>query len=166
MTPNHALTALVLVLASAAIASRSEAYTPDVTILARTCVAESGTILTADCAAILHVLERRGARVGRTAAETALRYASVHRAPQGELGRSVRYASLLTLAERAPAVVALVIAWVRGERVADPCPGAMHWGDAHRDRERAERAGWVRVRCTEPTANLFWREPRVIRGES
>lgn len=161
MTPNQAFIALVLLLASAAVASRSEAYTPDATILARTCVAESGTILTADCAAILHVLERRGARVGRTAAETALRYASVHRAPQGELGRSVRYASLMTLAERAPAVVALVIAWVRGERVADPCRGATHWGAPNgRDLERAQRAGWVRVRCTGPTANLFWREGR------
>lgn len=160
MRPDHALIALALVLASAAIATRSEAYTPDATILARTLVAEAGPHLVADHPAILHVLERRAARVGSTAAEVALRYASVHRAPQGEWGRTVRYASLLELAETAPSVVAMAVAWTRGDKAADTCPGATHWGDGGRDRERAERAGWVRVRCTEPTANLFWREGR------
>lgn len=125
--------------------------------LVRVIVAEAGPHLTADAPAIMHVLERRGARVGRSAADVARRYSPALRAPRGYWGRTVAAASPHELEAVAPGIVALVRGWLRGERAANTCPGADHWGaPTGADWERATRAGWRRVRCTRPTANAFW----------
>lgn len=160
MKPAHALTALALVLGCAGIAGQATAHeSTDEADLVRLLLAEAGPHRVADHRAILGVLERRALRVGSTAADVGRRYSPVFGRPTGFWGRTVRHASMRELEAVAPHVVALVRGWTRGEREPDPCPGSTHWGaPTGGDLERATRAGWLRVRCHEPTANAFWRE--------
>ncbi len=155
------LTAALLALASTA---RAQPFETDVETLATCLVSEAGPVLVADHPAILAVLQRRAERVGRTAAEVALRYCSVFSGRAGEHGRRVRRMRLMQLAEYAPLVVELVAAFWRGEPIPLTCAGEPdHWGARHgRDYERATRAGWRRVLC--PGArNAFWSSTRSER---
>lgn len=139
-----------------------------VLVLARTCAGEAGwSTRTGDCAAIVHVLLRRADRAGTTPIAMARAYS----AALGPGGRPwVRGLALdghepagwperLAWARYRPGWLALVrhVRDVLAGRVADPCPGAVHWGmRTGRDAQRARRAGWRLVECSAPTRNAFW----------
>ncbi len=147
-----------LCLATECEAQASVEYQSDLTTIGRCLVSEAGPVLAPDHAAILAVLDTRARRTPHsTAADIARRYCQVHRRPVGEHGRRVALMDALDLADAAPAVIDLVVRYLQGEHIDNPCPGAVHWGDRGRDMKRALRAGWRRVRCTERTRNLFWR---------
>lgn len=140
--------------------------------LARVCVAEAGwEVDTRDCAAIVHVLQRR-ARARHVALERMVRlYSSRHFDPRRTDPR--RWIADLRLAAERPDGWPSHALWehhrarwletiehvrdvLRGE-LDDPCDGAAdHWGMRHGpDLERARRAGWRLLDCGE-TRNAFW----------
>lgn len=143
-----------------------------VSAMARVCVAEAGfdADRTGDCAAIVHLLLRRAARLGWRPMVMVRRYASAH----FDAGRTDPRAWIVglnlegTQPPRWPSSVPWrvyrpqwlgllehVRAVMRGE-VADPCGGQSdHWGGAMDD-ERALRNGLRRIDCGPRVRNHFW----------
>jgi len=116
--------------------------------LARVAVLEAGFRSEVDHAAIWSVLRRRADRAGWPIERMAIAYSS-----------PVRRGHWPAWAADAPAsawerVRARAAAFLAG-KVPNPCPGALHWGDAYGDKARATRAGWRRVWC-RGAVNLFW----------
>lgn len=168
--------AALLALYAAILAGRIEAQARPTTnvALARVCVAEAGWDVTSgDCAAIVHLLERRADAQGIPVRRMAELYASRHFDPERTDRR--RWIVGLTIEARRPAGWPSGVPWrafrpawlstiahvdaVRRGDVADPCPGADHWGGPMDD-HRAIHAGWERVECAAETRNRFWLVPR------
>ena len=155
--------------------ARHNAETPDVggsspsrtsLVLARVAFAEAGLDNHEDHAAVWHVLRRRSRLLGISIEQTAKRYCSLYktnhkraqkirglRAEGHRLSDSPRRGRV---SERQAWIATIKRAqlFLKGN-VEDPCAEpAVHFGDRHGDKLRAERAGWRRVSC--PTKNLFW----------
>ena len=134
----------------------STAHAQDVEVLSRALIAEAGERVTPDHVAILHVLERRRqlpAYRDATLAEVAMRYCAIYRVrhPSPRQAELLR-ADLGELTLRAPRVVELVEAWLRGRRPRDPCRGRpLHWGSVS-DARGSRR---VRASCAKGTGNVF-----------
>jgi hypothetical protein len=168
----HAFALLLAAAASVLFARAALAQPSTATTLARKCVGESSW-RTDDCAAILHVLKRRGARVGVNAATMAARYgdsAYPSRPWVAQLEPKCEQppqwpASLAWRAHRVKclAVFATVAAFERGE-LRDPCAGATQWGsrtlasDVRRAQRALDSGRWALAKCS--TANAFYRELR------
>lgn len=162
--------------------------------VARICVSEASFARTDDCAAIVEVLRNRATRLGRSMLGMARAYApraTGRRAPRG--ARQAWVAALtLDLAEPAPwraynaaraARGLLPIPWTRYRpawawRIAEAedllrhprrvCEDAsvLHWGARYGvDWERAQRMGWIEVRCGTSSRNAFWRLPGGRAGD-
>lgn len=143
--------------------------------LARICAGEAGLVDAneiGDCAAIVHVLQRRAERQGVPLTYMTRAYSGRH---VGVEASPRPWVAGLRLDGRQPAEWPASASWARYRpawlelvrhvddvlegAVLNPCPGADHWG-GRMDDHRAERAGWTRIECDMPTRNRFWRVPR------
>lgn len=163
-----ALLALYAAILGGRVHAQNRVPSERVLVRARTCAGEAGwSTRTGDCAAIVHVLLRRSERAGVRPIEMARAYS----AALGPGGRPwVRGLALdghepagwprdLRWERYRPGWLALVshVRDVLAGRVADPCPGAVHFGARGGvDMRRARRAGWRLVECSAPTRNAFW----------
>lgn len=164
--------ALWLAFAATLLVGRAACAQDAQTVLARKCVGET-TWAEEDCAAILHVLKRRGDRVGVSAEVMSERYGDSRYLTrpwvaqlEADCAQPLGWPTHLSWARHRAGcltIFSLTSRFLRGE-LADPC-GASNWGSRilARDVARAQRAlsegRWVLAACS--THNAFYIEKRV-----
>jgi hypothetical protein len=125
----------------------------------------------ADCAAVAYVLQARALRAGWSLERMAWSYASLGADnPRAAMARALPDgdASFLTQAENGRwGQVRVVSREALAGAIANPCPGARHWGglklgpDARRAAAAVQGGRWRQVRCVRKTLNTFFAEGRA-----
>ena len=162
------LVVLILALTSPDNADASS-RTETAVLLARSCVGEAGfdSVESGECAAILHIYEKRARLTGETVRENALRYSAALKRRRGhpnpwvldlrsDLRKPKRWSKQLVWAKhksRWSEALEYARGFIAGD-VEDPLPFALHYG-GRMDRHRLNPRVWRPL--VTPYKNIFYR---------
>ena len=133
----------------------------DAVTLARALVAEADGS-TADYAPMMSVYQYHADRVGTSPARIARAYSRAYRARvvTSRIAKVLAMPGVMSAARRRQwgSAMAVVVAWLAGDRAHGCQSQPHHFGDRRGDTARAIAAGWVEVVCPGSTTQAYWRQ--------